>query len=241
MLVVGLTGGIASGKSTVSKTLKEKYKLTVVDADIIARQVVEPGTRGYNQIIDTFGDVIPDLVKSDNSLNREALGRHVFGNKDNISKLNAIVHPAVRREISRQILWAYVRLQKLVILDIPLLFESGLHNICGSVITVSCSRDIQVQRLLSRNPELSPDDANKRISSQMSTHEKDHKADIIIRNDKDIHELEKAISAAINKLNINPIITVLDYFPPFALLSAFLTICVRYFRDRSKGLIPKQD
>ena len=165
MLIVGLTGGIATGKSTVSNSLREKHGLTVIDADSIAREVVCPGKSAYKQIVETFKD-IPNLINADQTLNRGELGKAVFGNKQRIGQLNGIVHPAVKTEIVWQLLVAYVSLQRMVILDVPLLFESGLNVICGVTVTVSCSLEMQIERLLARNPELSAEDGQKRIQSQ---------------------------------------------------------------------------
>lgn len=241
MLVVGLTGGIATGKSTVSNTLKEKHHLTVIDADLIAREVVYPGRRAYNHIVAAFGLEVALLVNDDKSLNREALGKHVFGNKHRLAQLNAIVHPAVRYEIGWRILMAYLKLQKVVILDVPLLFEAKLHMICGKTITVSCDRSLQVQRLLERNKELSPEDAEKRISSQMSNEEKCFRADLIIDNNHGITELEKNVDLVVKEITPSTAMMIVDLFPPFGVLSAFLTIVVRYFRDRFKEPMRKQE
>lgn len=237
MLVVGLTGGIATGKSTVSKSL-EKHGLTIVDADLIAREVVYPGKSAYNKIIETFGDQIPDLIKDDRSLNREALGKHVFGNKENLGKLNRIVHPAVKQEIAWQIIKAYFTFKHLVILDVPLLYESGLYMICGKTITVTCDKDIQIKRLLARNPELTPEDADKRINSQMSDDERCYRSDYIISNNHGLAELEKNIDGVIKEVTPSVVFTVLDWFPPFGILSGFLTLTVRYLAERFKGTCP---
>lgn len=96
MLVVGLTGGIACGKSTVSRRLRDKYKLPIVDADKIARQVVEPGQNAYDQIVLYFKDKIPNLLLEDGHLNREALGKWVFSHKEDLQALNGITHPAIQ-------------------------------------------------------------------------------------------------------------------------------------------------
>lgn len=235
MIVVGLTGGIASGKSTVSRQLAEKHHLTVVDADVIAREVVSPGKPAYTKILSEFGPEIPDLVKDDKSLNREALGRHVFGNKARLGALNGIVHPAVRHEIGRQIMAAYFKLNRLVVLDIPLLFEAKLHMICGKTIVVSCDRDTQVERLMARNPELGPEDAENRINSQMSTEEKCFKADLIIDNSKGLEELEGNVALVVGEITPGWFFTAVDLVPPLGLLSAFLTVLTRYFRDKFRG------
>jgi dephospho-CoA kinase len=156
MLLLGLTGSIATGKSTVSQILSlSPYNLPVVDADKVARQVVEPGTSGYNQIVSHFGPSTPDLLLPASAetggengpngkgrpLNRPALGRRVFGEgKDEDRKaLNKIVHPAVRAEMYKQMGSAYIRGNWAVVLDVPLLFESGWEPLCGTIMVVAVS------------------------------------------------------------------------------------------------------
>lgn len=185
MLLIGLTGSIATGKSTVSSILSSPpYALPIIDADVLARKVVEPGTAGYRAIVGHFGSSTPDLLvpRSDSMpengvdgrgrpLNRPALGRRVFGDgeerKKDRSVLNGIVHPAVRREMYKALLWCYLGGHWAVVLDIPLLFESALDRICGVVLVVAV-RDpkVQMQRLMERDVHLSREDAQNRVLSQ---------------------------------------------------------------------------
>ncbi|RCK65199.1 Dephospho-CoA kinase CAB5 [Candida viswanathii] len=236
MLIVGLTGGIACGKSTVSKELKEKYHLTVVDADLIAREVVYPNKPAFKKIVAAFGQDVPDLVNpQDGSLNRPALGKAVFGNKDKLATLNAIVHPAVKWEMFRQILIAYITLKQLIVLDVPLLYESGLSLICGLTVTISCTKEIQVERLLARNPELSVTDVTKRIDSQMSNDERNYRSDIVIDNSGDLNTLYESIKSLVHEIKPNLIWYLLDLFPPFAILSALFTFTIRRISDKFIG------
>jgi dephospho-CoA kinase len=174
MLLLGLTGSIATGKSTVSSILsKPPYSLPIVDADLIARQVVEPGTAGYNAIVEHFLPTTPDLLLPDATpkgrpLNRPALGRRVFGSGEekerDRKKLNSIVHPAVRKEMYRQMVWAYLRGNWAVVLDVPLLFESGWERYCGTILVVGVSDPaIQIQRLRDRDSHLTEEDARNRV------------------------------------------------------------------------------
>ena len=194
MRVLGLTGSIATGKSTCSQTLSSPpYSLPLIDADLLARKAVEPGTWGYRRIVSTFGPSTPDLLlpASDplsggkengqngkgRPLNRPALGRRVFGNTEERTrdrkKLNAIVHPAVRFLMARAMLYYYLRGHWAVLLDIPLLFESGLDIFCSTVIVVAVSDPkIQMERLRERDPHLSPEDAENRVKSQTDVREK---------------------------------------------------------------------
>ncbi|KAF7113747.1 hypothetical protein CNMCM5793_004802 [Aspergillus hiratsukae] len=154
MLIIGLTGSIATGKSTVSSLLSSPpYSVPIIDADLLARQVVEPGTPAYKAIVAYFGPSTPDLLlppstsendpsgsssASPRPLNRPALGRRVFGTTPDRKRdrqiLNKIVHPAVRWEIYKALLYYYVRGEWAVVLDVPLLFESGMDLICGTVV-----------------------------------------------------------------------------------------------------------
>lgn len=223
MLLIGLTGSIATGKSTVSSMLSSQpYNLPIIDADILARKVVEPGTRGYEAIVKHFGPTTPELLVEPSDkmpedgpdgkgrpLNRPALGRRVFGDSEERKKdrsvLNHIVHPAVRWEMFKSVVGYYFRGHWAVVLDIPLLFESGLDKLCG-VAAVVAVRDpaIQMQRLRARDPHLSAEDAENRVRSQTDVREKAQRCEergkgkgIVLWNDgsrEDLHEqLDKAI------------------------------------------------
>lgn len=227
MLVVGLTGGIAAGKSTVSQKLREKHGLTIIDADLIARQVQEPGRSSYNKIVKYFGPKVENLLFEDGNLNRPELGRFVFGDKEELKKLNSFVHPAVRFEIFKQILIAYLKMNKMVILDVPLLFEAGLDKICGATIAVVCKESIQLERLLKRNAYLTEEDAKQRINSQMPNHLKIRKADYVIDNSSTLEDLDEQIDGTVQRVRPFIIRHLLELFPPFALFSAFGTFMIR--------------
>lgn len=229
MLIIGLTGGIASGKSTVSLELR-KHNIPIVDADIIAKQVVEPGQKAYAQVVEAFEKDVPDLVNDDKSLNRASLGKAVFGRKDRLAVLNRIVHGAVKKEIGWQLLKAYCGGSKTVVLDVPLLFEAGLHHICGTTVTVSTDKQTQLKRLLERNPELSEEDATKRIESQLSNEARNLKADKVIDNNGSLEQLKESVNSVVAELTPSPFWAYADYFPPFAFLSALFTVAIREWR-----------
>lgn len=226
MLVIGLTGGIATGKSTVSKELSLQG-IPIVDADVIAREVVEPGKKAYTHVVEAFGTQVPDLLDDSGKLNRPALGKAVFGNSDRLKVLNKIIHGAVKREIARQLFWSYISGTNMVVLDVPLLFEAGLHHICGATISVSTSNSTQLKRLLARNPELSEEDANKRILSQLSMEVRNSKADKVIDNNGTLEELKNNTRAVVEELRPSRFWTVLDWFPPFGFIVAVSTIATR--------------
>lgn len=222
MIIIGLTGGIATGKSTVSEQLK-KYGIPIIDADVIAREVVEPGKPAYRQVVTEFGTSVPDLLNEDGQLNRPALGRAVFNSTENRTKLNKIVHPAVRKEIVRQILSNWLRRTPVVVLDVPLLFETKLSMLCDKTVVVVCSKEIQFHRLMQRNSFLSEDDARARIAAQMPLDEKRKRANIVIENNGTQNDLEHVVEyTATHAPFVQPNWT--QYFwwvPSFGLLKTF--------------------
>ncbi len=226
MLIIGLTGGIASGKSTVSNRLNQKYQIPIIDADLIARQVVEPGQPAYNQIITHFNSFVPNLISEDRKLNRPALGKAVFGNDKELKVLNGIVHPAVRKEMLRQVLMVYLKASDMVVLDVPLLFEAKMDMLCAKTITVSCNLDTQLERLLSRNKELSKEDAVNRINSQMGNDEKNKRADIIIDNSTSLDDLYSQIENVVKTIKPSKFWVWVSLLNP---IPALLITIYRYF------------
>lgn len=176
-LVIGLTGGIATGKSTVTKMMK-RLGVPVIDADQIARQVVEPGRSAYQAVIKQFGE---DILLENGQINRPKLGSIVFADKEKREQLNQIVHPAVRQEML-QLRDQYIeRGVKSVVLDIPLLFESKLTNMVDKVIVVYVPKQLQLKRLINRDQFTEPE-ALQRINAQLPTIEKAKQADAVIDN-----------------------------------------------------------
>ncbi|KML45417.1 MULTISPECIES: dephospho-CoA kinase [Bacillaceae] len=195
-LTVGLTGGIASGKSTVSSLLIKKG-YTVIDADIEARLAVEKGEEAYQEILRHFGERV--LLK-DGSIDRAELGSIIFHNETERKALNSIVHPAVRKRMTAKKEQAISRKEQLIILDIPLLFESKLQYMCDKTLLVYADEDIQLQRLMQRN-QLSEKEAMARIQSQMPLKDKKALADAVIDNNGTIEETEKQLWGIFKKWN----------------------------------------
>ena len=178
MQVIGLTGGIATGKSTVSALL-EKAGAVIIDADRIARQVVKKGLPAYREIIENFGE---SILLPDGEINRSALGDIIFNDPQKKQLLNRIVHPHVRKEQNRQL----KGIEKkdpgaIVILDIPLLIETQTYRDLSEVIVVYAPEHIQMKRLMQRE-DISKSDALARIRSQIPIEEKKDKATIVIDN-----------------------------------------------------------
>jgi len=176
-LTIGLTGGIASGKSTVSKMFKEAG-IVVVDADVIARKVVDPGEEAYEQIVQSFGK---DILLPDEKIDRQKLGSVVFFNEEKRLLLNSIVHPAVRKQMLKEKEEHLNNGEETVILDIPLLFESKLTALVDRTLLVYVDYKTQLARLMNRN-NLSNGEAEARIQSQMPLKDKIQLADAVIDN-----------------------------------------------------------
>ena len=195
-LVIGLTGGIASGKSTVSTMFKE-MNIRVVDADVEARLAVMKGEAAYFQIIDTFGK---DILL-DGEIDRQELGSIIFHQEEKRKLLNEIVHPEVRKRMMEQVEKAQQTGEEVIVLDIPLLFESKLTYMVEKTILVYVDYDIQLERLMKRN-SLSIDDAKARIQSQMPLNEKIKLADAVINNNGSIEETKKQLINVLSQFGI---------------------------------------
>ena len=177
MFKIGLTGGIASGKSTVLTYIKDKG-IPYIDADIVAREVVEPGTEGLEAIVDAFGS---NVLHDDGTLNREALGAIVFHNEEKRRQLNDCLKEHIRNRIME--LTAYYESNRTAVLiyDIPLLIEGEWYTMMDEVWLVYVNESTQIERLMSRN-RFSKEDALARIKSQMRLDDKRSFADVIIDN-----------------------------------------------------------
>jgi dephospho-CoA kinase len=197
-LIIGLTGGIASGKSTVSRMLLE-YGIPVIDADIEARRVVEKGEKAYLQIVETFGE---GILATDGEIDRGKLGSIVFHDEEKRLQLNAIVHPAVRDRMNMEKVRLLDAGQTVVVLDIPLLFESKLTHLVEKVLLVYVEENVQLERLMVRN-HLSEADALARIQSQMPLKEKLALADEVINNNGSIEETREQLLRILDKWNAN--------------------------------------
>ena len=194
-IVIGLTGGIASGKSTISSMLQEKG-IRVVDADHIARVVVEVGEPAYNQIVEEFGI---EILKEDKTINREKLGTIIFSDENKRQTLNSIVHPAVRKEMLKQVEEEKNKQSNAVVLDIPLLFESKLTHIVDKTLLVYVDQETQMKRLMKRNG-YNEEEAKMRIDSQLPLYEKRELSDYIIDNNGSIESTKKQLNDLLEKI-----------------------------------------
>lgn len=182
-IVLGLTGGIASGKSTVSHYLKE-LGYPVIDADLIAREVMEPDKPAYHKVIDFFG---PEIVNKDQSINRKRVGEIVFSDPEKLKMLNEMVHSEIFSEIMKRKTELIEAGHPLIVLDIPLLYETGYDEEVDCVMVIYIDSAIQLNRLKKRD-ELTDEEAIKRIESQESLEMKKDKADVVINNNGTIEQ-----------------------------------------------------
>ncbi|MFK9091215.1 dephospho-CoA kinase [Bacillus salipaludis] len=196
-LVIGLTGGIASGKSTVSNMFKE-MEIKVVDADVEARLAVGKGETAYNKIIAEFGR---EILMEDDEIDRPKLGSIIFHQAEKRQLLNEITHPEVRKRMREQVERAKKNNEAVVVLDIPLLFESKLTYMVDKTILVFVDNETQLQRLIARN-NLSVGDAEARIRSQMPMSEKVALADAVIDNNGSQENTMKQLIEVLKKWEI---------------------------------------
>lgn len=188
MILLGLTGGIGSGKSTVSALLAG-HGAVIIDADAIVRDLQVPGAPLLTELAAEFGT---DIIAADGSLDRAALATIAFGDKEKLKRLNAIVHPAVGREMARRI-EELSATDKVVVLDIPLLAENPREGLCG-VVVVDVPADIAVERLI-KHRNFSEDDARGRIMNQASRETRLAMADRVIDNSGDVEQLASQVDA----------------------------------------------
>lgn len=185
MLVVGLTGNIGCGKSSLSDIFRAEG-IKIIDADIIARQIYED-EKLISKVYETFGN---DIKNEDGSLNRKALGRIVFSDDEKLIQLNKLTHPVIRQKVSDEIEEYKSQNEEIVILDAALLVESDYLNFIDKLLVVTCKENIQIERIIARD-NCSIEEALGRIKSQMSQENKVKYADYVIDNSATLSELRK--------------------------------------------------
>ena len=195
MKLVGLTGGIASGKTTVAKIL-EGLGAAIVNADVLSHEVVEPGRDAWKEIVATFGT---DVLQPDQTLDRQKLRTLIFNNPEARRKLEAIIHPRVRALAEQRIREHTAAGFAVIVYEVPLLFEGNIHEWLRPVILVACDVDVQRQRLEQRD-RLDAATAQKHIDAQMSLEEKRRLADYVIENNRTLDDLERQVSEVLGKI-----------------------------------------
>lgn len=195
MKKIGLTGGIGSGKSTVARMLSD-HNIPIIDADRIARSIVEPGTPALAELVDAFGS---DILHPDGSLRRAELARRAFATPEATSLLNTITHPRIQSETSRQFAQAEAAGQPRVVYDMPLLIDNGLHTGMDLVIVVHADEDIRIRRLM-RHRGLDEADIRRRIATQIDEATRLRAADIILDNNGTEAHLRNQVAKLIGKI-----------------------------------------
>ncbi|MFN2363895.1 MAG: dephospho-CoA kinase [Halarsenatibacteraceae bacterium] len=190
-MALGLTGGIAAGKTTAANFLKE-LGAEIIDADKIAHKIMEPEGSAYSDVVQFFGN---NILDEDGSINRKKLGEIVFNNSELRQKLEKITHPIILREIKGKL---KDNPENNTVLVAPLLFEVGIDNLVEEVWVVYCSREAQIKRLRNRD-NITREGAKVRINAQMSLEKKIEKADLAIENEGSIKDFERKLKDAWDK------------------------------------------
>ncbi|MCK6564194.1 MAG: dephospho-CoA kinase [Dehalococcoidia bacterium] len=195
MRVIGLTGGIASGKSTVARFFRDR-EIPVIDADLLGHRTYEPGTDTYRAVVAAFG---AGLVAADGTIDRKVLGGKVFGRPDELKRLTGIVWPGIRRLAVEEFDRLKAEGHALCVLEAAVLFEAGWDDLVDEIWVVVVEPDLAVRRLAERNG-LDEQAARARLASQLSNAERTARAGVVIENNSTLAELERAVGEAWDKL-----------------------------------------
>ena len=196
MLIVGLTGGVASGKTAVSQVLREEGAY-IIDADQIARELVQPHKPAWNEIIRAFGK---EILQEDRSVDRKELADKIFADPEQRKVLNQILHPRIKEEIARRAREiGQKNPEAIVVIDAPLLVELGMHHNVDRLIVVTSTQTQQMERLKKRDGR-SPEEALRLLSSQMPVEEKEKLADFVVRNEGSLEEMKKRAKKVFKEL-----------------------------------------
>lgn len=195
MKIIGLTGGIGSGKSTVARSLQE-HGFPIVDADLIAREIVEPGQPALAELAKEFG---ADILNADGSLDRGLLASRAFTNKDTTQRLNDITHPRINQRTQELFDEARENGAEAVIYDMPLLIDKGLHKDMDATIVVHAAEHVRLERLTTKRG-LDVDDVRRRINAQIDDETRKQHADILLDNNGTEEDLTKQIAQAVDKI-----------------------------------------
>jgi dephospho-CoA kinase len=186
LLLVGLTGGLGAGKTTVARMLGDRGAV-VIDADELARRALEPGTRAYQQVCDLFGD---EVVGPSGALDRSAIAERVFADQDLRRALESITHPEVFRLLAQEV-ETLRGTDSVVVFDVPLLIESGFHRVVDVVVVVTAPEALQMERVRTRG--MTEESARARLQAQADPADREAAADLIIENAGTLEDLERRV------------------------------------------------
>ncbi|XP_055833361.1 dephospho-CoA kinase [Solanum dulcamara] len=195
MRIVGLTGGIASGKSTVSNLFKA-HGIPVVDADIVARNVLKKGTGGWKKVVATFGE---DILLDNGEVDRAKLGQIVFSDPEKRQLLNRLLAPFISCGILMEVLKLWIKGCSIIVLDVPLLFEAKMDKWTKPIVVIWVEPETQLQRLMTRDGSME-EEAKSRINAQMSLDLKRSKADIVIDNTSSLEALHEQFQKVLTQI-----------------------------------------
>lgn len=195
MLWIGLTGGIASGKSTVSQLLRSQG-YSVVDADELVRELYQAGSSAYSEMLQAFGQEISD---ANGILNRQKIADLVFRDKAKLKVLEDILHPRVRELALKKKAELERAGKAFAFYDVPLLFEKNMESFFDQIVVIACSRELQLQRLMTRNG-FSSEEAERRIQAQIPIEEKVRRGNYVINNERSFENLQQELEVYLNEL-----------------------------------------
>lgn len=198
-MIIGLTGGIASGKSLVASELARRGAF-VIDVDRVARALVEPGEPALEAVIREFG---PEFRRDDGTLDRRALGRRVFSDPDALARLNGIMFPRLREATEKQVRDAAARGHSLIVVDAAVLHEAGLDALVDRVIFVTTSEDVRVERIVARDG-LSRKEALDRVKAQAHLEDGLRRADFVVDNSGGPEDVARQVEAILDRLAAGP-------------------------------------
>ncbi len=194
-IILGITGGIGSGKSTVSGILKEKGAV-IIDADLISKEVVEPGQKALEELTEAFGT---DILDAGGKLNRKKLAGIVFNDSEKLQRLNSILHKYVTERIKNNVEEQLLKKTNIIVIDAPIPVKSGFIDLCQQVWTISADREVRIRRIMERNG-MSYEEAVSRINSQLDEQEYIRLADTVINNNFDYSQLKREVECQLTRL-----------------------------------------
>ena len=191
---IGLTGGIASGKSTITNYIRTHKRIPILDADNLAKEIIKPNTMGYKKVLEYFGNQIIDNYSSEKTINRKLLKNIIFEDEKHREWIEKLLHPLIKEKMIDEC--NQYKNNKTILLVIPLLFEAKFEDICNEIWLVKCPEELQIKRLVKRD-KISKKEACKIINLQLNFEEKTKFSDVILDNSDDLNQWKNKIKQLI--------------------------------------------